>query len=558
MQFQSRMFIALALAGAAFSIHAASKGGGGTAQAPRAVATFESIGVYWMPGANPGAAGCQIQYRKSGDTAWKPGLAMWFDSRNSECRGSLVQLAPGTTYEIQVGLPGQAFSWQLSASTWADTAGWPIAKEVIVPSGTQTLAITEGGTPSGYVLYRAQDGGALIDVANGADYGVTVNAPYVIVRGLTVRGARIDGVRLLDGTHDVVLEDNDISGWGSYRTTLSNGLQVGNDYEAGIRCESVASLERVVVQRNRIHDPRYGANSWSFGHPAGPQGITFNYCGGNNVFRWNEITGADGHYYNDGIGGSDNFSTAGFPNYDSDIYGNLISNAWDDAIEAEGGDRNVRIWGNYLDQTATGVATTVAHYGPVYIFRNVYNRSRQLSEVAPDSDDRNNFAKSGTEKKVGGGRRYVLHNTLLQADNVGGSYPLGAGGGVAAAGRGEPLTNTVTRNNILHIWEAWWSSIDDGGGSGNDLDYDLFNGNIVAYRGAEPHGMVGTPIYAPGNGWQNWAGGMYQLDPLSPGYGTAQPLANFNDAFAAPDMGAHQSGTAPMCFGRGCSSSIAP
>jgi hypothetical protein len=116
----------------------------------------------------------------------------------------------------------------------------------------------------------------------------------------------------------------------------------------------------------------------------------------------------------------------------------------------------------------------------------------------------------------------------------------------------------VTRNNILHIWKAWWSAIDDGGGSGNDLDFDLFNGNIVAYRGAEPHGIVGTPIYAPGNGWQNWAGGMYQLDAMSPGYGTAQPLANFNDAFATPDMGAHQSGTVPMCFGRGCASSIAP
>jgi len=547
MQVNHRRVAALIIASAAFSVHAA-KPGGGTPQPPRAVATFESIGVYWAPGTNPGAAGCQIQYRKQNDTAWKPGLAMWYDARNSECRGSLVQLTPGAAYEIQVGLPGQAFQPAIIASTWADTTAWT-ATTVNVSGGSQTLAITQGGTASNYLVYDG--GGATIDVANAADYAITIAAPYVIVRNFVLKGARVDGIRLLNGAHDVLIEANDISGWGSFRTTLANGQQAGNDYEAGIRCESVSTLERVVIQRNRIHDPRYGANSWSYGHPMGPQGITFNYCGGNNVIRYNEITGADGHYYNDGIGGSDNISASGFPNYDSDVYGNLIQNAWDDAIEAEGGNRNVRIWGNYMDQTTTGVASTVTHWGPLYIFRNVYNRSRQLSEVPPDSDDRNNFAKSGTDKKYGDGRRYVLHNTLLQADNAGTTYPLGAGGGVAGTGS-DPLTNTVTRNNILHIWKAWWSSIDDGGGRGNDLDYDLYNGNITAYRGAEPHGTVGTPIYASGNGWPSWAGGMYQLDATSPGYGTAARIANFNDAYAAPDIGAHQSGTAAMCFGVSC------
>ena len=68
------------------------------------------------------------------------------------------------------------------------------------------------------------------------------------------------------------------------------------------------------------------------------------------------------------------FSSTGFPNYDSDVYGNKISQVWDDAIEAEGGNKNVRIWGNYTDQTNTGVASTVVHHGPFYVFRNIYNR----------------------------------------------------------------------------------------------------------------------------------------------------------------------------------------
>src|SRR5204863_642559 len=135
---------------------------------------------------------------------------------------SLVQLAPGTVYEIQLGMPGQAPSVQLNAATWYDTTNWTIAREAEMPSGSQTLAITEGGSPNAYVVYKPAANGGVIDVANVADYAVTVSAPYVIVRGLTLKGARVDGLRLLNGAHDVVIENADISDWGSFRTTLAN------------------------------------------------------------------------------------------------------------------------------------------------------------------------------------------------------------------------------------------------------------------------------------------------------------------------------------------------
>ena len=554
MQVNHRSLAALAAvmtsACAAFSIHAAKPV---RAQAPRAVATFESIGVYWAPGANPGTAGCQIQYKKHDATAWSPGLAMWYDARNGECRGSLVQLTPGTTYDIQVGMPGQPFLSPFSVSTWSDPSTWT-ARIVEVPAG-QTLNITEGGTPGNYVLYQPAPG-AVIDAADAQPVGISINASYVIVRGFTVTRAQQHGIIVQPGQHDIVIENNDVSGWGRYNATNSAGWQTGMDEDSGItaRCyNGVGDVYRVVIQRNKVHDPRYGANSWDWGHPVGPNAISMFECGGNNVIRYNEVWSSDQqHYYNDAIGGGTNDSNKGFPGADSDIYGNIVKSAWDDGIEAEGGGQNVRVWGNYIDSTNTGVATTPVAIGPAYVFRNVYNRSRQLSQTALDSDDRSDFAKSGSWQKYGDGRRYVFHNTLLQADNVGGgTYPLGAGGGIHAAGSTQPLTNTVSRNNILHIWKAWWSAIDDGGGRGNDLDYDLYNGNVVA-RGAETHGIVGTPIYAGGNGWQSEAGGMYQLDAMSAGYAAAARIANFNDAYAAPDIGAHQSGTAAMCFGASC------
>jgi len=513
----------------------------------RGVATFQSIGMYW---ASPGASssGCKMQFRKQGDSAWRDAMDMWFDSRNSECRGSIVMLQPGTQYEVQMGLPGQSFQKGLAVATWSES--FPIAQTITLPaSSSSTLNITSGGSAGGYVLYQATSGGSTIDVANGQPNNIVISAPYVIVRGLTLKGAQQDAILITGAAHDVVIENNDISNWGRLNYTNSGGWQVGVDMDSGIRCKSASNFERGIVQRNRIHDPRYGANSWDWGHPAGPQGITYSFCGGNQVIRYNEIYSTTGqqHYYNDGIGGEDNFSTAGFPNYDSDIYGNKISETWDDAIEAEGGNKNVRVFGNYTNNTNTGVASTVVHWGPMYTFRNVHNRSRAYSLKSLDSDDRNNAFKSGTTSSYGNGRRYVLHNTLLQATQSGASNGLGMGGGLAG-NTGQSLTNTVSRNNIFHVWKSNAYSVYDAGGSGNDVDYDLRNG-AVNISGAEVSGLVGTPTYASGNGWQSESGGNYQLSASSVGYGMAQRLPNINDAFVAPDMGAHQSGTGAMSFG---------
>src|SRR5690348_17664245 len=57
-----------------------------------AIPTYDSLGLYWQsPG---GTAGCEVKYRKSGESAWKQGLAMWYDARDGQCRGSVVGLEP--------------------------------------------------------------------------------------------------------------------------------------------------------------------------------------------------------------------------------------------------------------------------------------------------------------------------------------------------------------------------------------------------------------------------------------------------------------------------------
>ena len=74
--------------------------------APSAVSTFHSIGLYWSPagGAESNAARVEFRRQASAD-AWRQGLDLWFDARNSEYRGSLVELEPGTAYEVKLTLP---------------------------------------------------------------------------------------------------------------------------------------------------------------------------------------------------------------------------------------------------------------------------------------------------------------------------------------------------------------------------------------------------------------------------------------------------------------------
>ncbi|HEX4332090.1 MAG TPA: VCBS repeat-containing protein [Usitatibacter sp.] len=530
-------FALAAIAGACASFQAFAQ-----ASAARAVPTYEAAGIYWANSAATAATGCQVQFRKSGTTAWTQGLDMWLDARNAECRGSIVGLSPGTSYDVQLNLPGQSPAKTLTFSTWSNTK--PVAKTVTVQSGSGTLNVTEGGTANGYVVYQGATG-ATLDANNAAQYNVSINASYVIVRGLTLKGAQQDAVRISPNSTDVIVEDNDVSGWGRSRSG-----NLGVDLDSGIRAvcpsTSTSAFTRITIQRNVIHDPRYTASSWTTGHPAGPQALTFSYCGGNNVIRHNEMYSTNGNYFNDVIGGEENDSKAGFPNVDSDIYGNLVENSWDDGIEAEGGDQNVRIWGNYLDNTGTGVASTIDSVGPLYIFRNVYNRSRILQGSPLDNDDRQVFFKSGSDSAMGDGRRYVFHNTMLQATLAGVTYGLGASGGISGTGPTQLANNTVSRNNIFQNWRTWTAYYDMG--TGNDLAYDLYNGTAGA---PDSHGIQATPVYAPGNGWTSEEAGQYALAAGTPGYDQGVRIANFNDDFkgAGPDVGAAEAGAGAMKFG---------
>jgi len=473
---------------------------------PSAVSTFHSIGLYWSPEGGSGSNAARVQFRPAGSSEWRQGLDLWFDARNNEYRGSLVELEPGTSYEVRLALAsGQQEI--LKTQTWSEK--FPIRKTVQVAAGKRlVIKPDDSGDEKGYVLFTAPAGQNVIDGNDTDDACVVIQqgAHHVIVRGLVLKDCKRYGVLIqrqggdkeasgAAQTTDVVIEGNEISGWGGYEIQKPNSRLADSD--GAIHCnyyrekDDAKRPDRIIVQGNRIRDPRYGANPWQSEahghmHPYGPLGMMFDRCGSNHVIRYNEIGSSNGNRFKDGIGGAENFSTAGFPWADSDIYGNRIAEVYDDGIEAEGGNRNVRIWNNHLKHVYVAIANATVATGPIYVWRNVAEGMARMyqPEGFARKDQRGPFIKAGSKRpEVNGGRAYYFHNT-------------GPDAGAGIARSGGPAYNFVARNNK---WPASRVNPADGpfdlkeGRSGeipnfSDRDASAIRSGASGYRADRPGG----------------------------------------------------------------------
>ena len=518
------------------------------ATAPVAIATYECIGLYWPA---PEARECAVQFRSQGAAAWRPALPLVYDARDHEFRGSIVGLASDTPYEIK--LRAGASEATLTARTRSDQ--FPVGETTALPAGdsAESFTITKSGTPQAYHLMAPPAGARTTLDAMNRGSNIVIDADYVIVRGVELRNAATHGILIKAGHHDIVVEQCHITGWGRFAGPVSFG-NVGGDLDSAIYAEK--GCGQLTLQRNLIENPRGASSDWEFGHPVGPQGISLINSTGGNVVRYNEIVSTEDHGFNDGFGGGDNFSRAGSPNRDSDIYGNIIRNCWDDAIESEGANMNVRIWGNYLDHFYNGVATACVSRGPIYIFRNVWGESRRLHRDPVGGS----CIKTGERDEFGGGRRYVFHNTALQPR------------GVFSAFSSHVCPDCVTRNNIFDCRGSLATKQEKEPAS--DYDYDFFSGGDRGIA-KERHGVRGAVAYlssyrleffpAPrvlvvryGKIPTDMGGGVTRniTDPVvsapNPIIDAGEVLPNFNDDFTgkAPDLGAFEVGRPPLEFGR--------
>ncbi len=506
------------------------------------VPTFHCIGIYWSPAGGGAEHKVLVRYRVSGQQGWHKGLPLRYHPVDTpECkadyRGSVVNLTPGTTYDIELTLEGTERRNECLGTTWSED--FPVQSVVKVADRNTTLAVDKSGSPGAYVLYDGT--GTTIDTGNDDDLGIAVRASYVILRGFTIRNVREHGIRLFSG-HHIVIEGCDISKWGS-----ESEKGWGKDYQACV-FSNQRELHTVVIQRCRMHHPSWDTNSWAekhgkSTHPSGPQTVVLWESAGNHVFRYNECWSDENHYFNDGMGAGYNGGYRGFPGADSDIYCNYIANCWDDGIEAEGGDQNVRIWNNYVEDVLIPIANAADSIGPLYVWRNVSGRS-----YSPPGSSWNMthgpFMKMGY---AGGenwmtGHMYIFNNTVFQEDNH------GAGG---LGGDSRIIKHCTTRNNILHVREGERRSIADSRSHvDNDFDHDLTSAGFPENQ--ERQGLKGSPQYIQGAGYDpETRTGMFQMASGSKGVDAGVAIPNFCEAFNGnrPDLGAHESGMPKMQFG---------
>ena len=531
------------------------------AASPEARPTYHCIGLYWRPDEGAADNQCHVFYRRAGSPNWQAAMPLWFDDQphsgaitnTDQYRGSIVNLMPGTTYEIKLALSKTGTEEIITVATWSED--FKIKKIITMNPGesNESFRIIEGGSEAeGYVLYAPPEGKtSIIDVKGEENYCIKVEKSWVILRGLVLRGAKQHGI-ILTSVQNVVIENCDISRWGRSK---ENGW--GENFDSAIY-SSASGLEKIVIQRNKIHNPRSDANAWTEnGHPEGPQGITFINGKGYYVIRYNEIWGDRDHYFNDSMGEYHNFSYAGFPNRDSDIYGNKISHCWDDAIEAEGANMNVRIWSNLLDSTymALGLATTAL--GPLYVFRNVSHFSQRGPYPLEKYDRNGGFAKLGTEnQEYTRGKMYFFHNTIAQPESPWGNPIIKMNGceeGLGTTGSLKHQINITSRNNILHVnnyqKDKYSIEMTDKVAS-NDFDFDIYNGKIEAISGSEANGIKlnwdEAPGYDPGNELFE-----FFLSSNAAGYDDGQIIPNFNDGYEgdAPDIGAYETGLSALSWG---------
>ncbi len=497
------------------------------AESLRIVPTYENASVY-VEAVAQGSPSPKLKYREKGAADWLDAHDLTTSAKDPTPRGSLFGLRENTTYEVRCEDPKGTFLASAEFTTWADQV--PIARTVhlrdLSPDGGPVL-IDQSGSPDGWIRYVSDPGFVVNGGTTDEEAILLENVRYVILEGVTIKGGRRHGIQIRN-SEQVRIRNCDISGFG--RVGIQDIKRGGMyfmpgetkpiNWDAGIYVDLSGNL---TVENNYIHDPRNRANSWFYGHPAGPTAMLIRSKGG-MVIRYNDFVGSDEHRWNDVIEGYGNEQVDGGFNRDSDIYGNYLAYANDDGIELDGGQCNVRLYGNKIEGGLCGISTAPNFRGPSYVFNNL---------VVNLGDERG--VASAAVKNGGGttnsiGKTYFYHNTFFTF-----------GHGLAAIGFGSDKNRGMFLGDSLNnVFATGGLGINDNvRPPGNRYDHDVFtsptggSGDYDVDGAVEASGIkTEVRFSAPKQGGLTFSaqsegrGGGVRL----PGFAFIQPAGNAVDA----------------------------
>ena len=393
----------------------------------RVVPTFNSASYYVK---TPKAENIKVTFREFPGGKWQEAYPPMRDEDDGNYRGSIVNLREGRDHIIRVMADGKLI-YEKKFRTASSTV--PVGRTILLNSKNFNGYLTKivSGTPDAWVRYVAEPGFILTN--DGKTPLIEIdNARYVIFEGLTLKGGNRRAVAITNSSN-IRFINCDVSGWGRtgvQRFDLDGKYFTGENLDHNVNFDGAFDLSdnrNVVIERCFVHDPRGRANSWQFSHPAGPQAVIVYRCTG-TVLRYNDFVGSDEHRFNDAVEGRGNFDPDGGINCDADVNGNFMIFTSDDCIELDGGQQNVRCFGNRFEGGFCGVSIQGCMKGPSYVFDN---------QIANMGDE---YGLNGLSLKTNSGtggkyaRSFIFHNTFA-----------GKGGGTVSIKH----LHTVSYNNIF-------------------------------------------------------------------------------------------------------------
>jgi hypothetical protein len=346
------------------------------------------------------------------------------------------------------------------------------------------------------------DGAVWIDGGGTRNVGINITASNVVIDGINVKNTAVQGV-LIGGVpgstqyKNVTIQNSTIQDFDRAGTTIEA-------YRAGIAAYYSGSgmkiLNNSIIRRTDGSMPSNLSNGiWFKSNTANPSG------GGH------QISGNTIKYVHDGIGGEVEDDPHGSFDKDTVIEYNKIDTCFDDGIQVEGGNLNIRVRHNDIQRCNLGISTAPTLVGPIYIEYNRIANGRNGIDASIVS-----CFKIGDN---GVGTAYYTGNTCILTPKVSnGWFQTNSG-----------LNAIVARNNKIYIngyivaHNTWTNSEQQSKTSfDNDCLYTADSGRFVKWNGAsisfaqwqaagqEPNGKLD----------QNCP------DPIDPGGSTPSPVSS--------------------------------
>ncbi|HJX62237.1 MAG TPA: right-handed parallel beta-helix repeat-containing protein, partial [Dehalococcoidia bacterium] len=349
---------------------------------------------------------------------------------------------------LEVGPGGYA---TISAAVQAASAG----DTILVHAGTYREQVNLSGKAVTVQPYG--DGAVTVDGQCQREHGFYIGSGTgQAIKGLTVTNTTGASVYMENGGSpkpaNVTIDGNTLQNFDC--TWSSQDPASWGQFRGGVAAWYTGSGIRITnntIRHRTSGEVRGSADGiWFKGNDNNPSGGGHYVAGNTIIGGW------------DGIGGEEEGSAHGTFDRDTIVENNVIQNTWDDCIQVEGGDANVRVRNNDLSGCGTGIAFAAPMSGPLYLEGN------RIHDLVTGLYDNHVCYKVG----INGQSSAVTYMTGNSCDVRGGDEA----NGIHQSG-GDNMTPIVSRNNTYYV-DGYVYYIADGGGQDYNQDCMFATGSV--------------------------------------------------------------------------------